>query len=120
MSPQTANRLVESARSLLNRYIPDIYIYTDVYKGAESGKSPGFALSLVAESNTEVLLSAEKAAEPGQTPEDVGVIASKLLLNEIRKGGCVDTTSQWLNLLLMILAPEDVGKIRIGELSAFT
>jgi len=120
VSPQTANRLVESARLLLNRYIPDIYIYTDVYKGAESGKSPGFALSLVAESNTEVLLSAEKAAEPGQTPEDVGVMASKLLLNEIRKGGCVDTTSQWLNLLLMILAPEDVGKIRIGELSAFT
>lgn len=120
VSPQTANRLVESARSLLNRYIPDIYIYTDVYKGAESGKSPGFALSLVAESNTDVLLSAEKAAEAGQTPEDVGIIASKMLLNEIRKGGCVDTTSQWLNLLLMILAPEDVGKIRVGELSAFT
>ncbi|KAG0743932.1 hypothetical protein G6F57_005861 [Rhizopus arrhizus] len=120
VSPQTANRLVESARSLLNRYIPDIYIYTDVYKGAESGKSPGFALSLVAESNTDVLLSAEKAAEPGQTPEDVGIMAAKLLLSEIRKGGCVDTTSQWLNILLMILAPEDVSKIRIGDLSAFT
>lgn len=38
VSPQTANRLVESARSLLNQYIPDVYIYTDVYKGAESGK----------------------------------------------------------------------------------
>ncbi|KAI8344870.1 RNA 3'-terminal phosphate cyclase [Choanephora cucurbitarum] len=120
VSPQTANRLVESARSLLNRYIPDIYIYTDVYKGAESGKSPGFALSLVAESNTDVLLSAEKAAEPGQTPEDVGVIASKLLLNEIRKGGCVDTATQWLSLLMMVLAPEDVGKIRLGELTPFT
>lgn len=83
-------------------------------------RSPGFALSLVAESNTDVLLSAEKAAEPGQTPEDVGIIASKLLLNEIRRGGCVDTTSQWLNILLMILSPEDVSKIRIGELTAFT
>ncbi|CAO3692511.1 unnamed protein product [Umbelopsis ramanniana] len=38
VSPQTANRIVESARSVLNRYIPDVYIYTDVYKGAESGK----------------------------------------------------------------------------------
>lgn len=120
VSPQTANRMVESARSLLNRYIPDIYIYTDVYKGAESGKSPGFGLSLVGESTTDVLLSGEKAAEAGQTPEDVGIIASKLLLNEIKKGGTVDTTSQWLNLLLMILAPEDVSKIRVGELSAFT
>ncbi|KAI8388031.1 RNA 3'-terminal phosphate cyclase domain-containing protein [Radiomyces spectabilis] len=120
VSPQTANRLVESARSLLNRYIPDVYIYTDVYKGAESGKSPGFALSLVAESTTGALLSAEKAAQPGQTPEDVGVIAAKLLLEEVRKGGCVDSASQWLNLLFMILAPEDVGKIRIGQLTPFT
>ncbi|SAM08615.1 hypothetical protein [Absidia glauca] len=120
VSPQTANRLVESARSLLNQYIPDVYIYTDVYKGAESGKSPGFALSLVAESTTGVLLSAEKAAEAGQTPEDVGIMAAKLVLNEIQQRGCVDTTSQWLNLLLMVLAPEDVGKIRVGQLTPFT
>ncbi|CAO3638252.1 unnamed protein product [Cunninghamella echinulata] len=120
VSPQTANRLVESARSLLNRYIPDIFIYTDVYKGAESGKSPGFALSLVAESTTGALLSAEKAAEGGQTPEDIGIMASKLLLNEIQLRGCVDSTSQWINLLLMVLAPEDVGKVRIGQLTPFT
>ncbi|KAI8059187.1 RNA 3'-terminal phosphate cyclase [Gongronella butleri] len=93
VSPQTANRLVESARSLLNRYIPDV--------------SPGFALSLVAESTTGALLSAEKAAEGGQTPEDVGLTAAKLLLREIKLRGCVDTTSQWLNLLLMVLSPED-------------
>eukprot|EP00126_Sphaerothecum_destruens_P013539 Sdes_comp23176_c0_seq1m21477 len=28
-SPQTSNRVVESARFLLNKYIPDVYIYTD-------------------------------------------------------------------------------------------
>ncbi|KAI7850795.1 18S rRNA biogenesis protein [Circinella umbellata] len=120
VSPQTANRMVESARSLLNRYIPDIYIYTDVYKGAESGKSPGFALSLVAESTSGALLAAEKAAEGGQTAEDVGLQAAKLLLREISKGGCVDTASQWLNLLFMVLSPEDVGKVRLGQLSPFT
>lgn len=38
VSPQFSNRMVESARSVLNRYIPDIHIYTDVYKGEESGK----------------------------------------------------------------------------------
>jgi RNA 3'-terminal phosphate cyclase-like protein len=38
MSPQTANRVVESARGLLNHFIPDVYIYTDHYKGEESGK----------------------------------------------------------------------------------
>jgi RNA 3'-terminal phosphate cyclase len=38
VSPQLANRLVAAARSVLNRYIPDIYIYTDVYRGEDSGK----------------------------------------------------------------------------------
>lgn len=38
VSPQMANRLVESARSILNQLLPDIYIYTDHMKGANSGK----------------------------------------------------------------------------------
>jgi RNA 3'-terminal phosphate cyclase-like protein len=43
LSPQFSSRMIESARSILNRYIPDIYLYSDVYKGEESGK---FVLSL--------------------------------------------------------------------------
>lgn len=38
VSPQFSHRMVEAARSVLNRYIPDIYIHTDVYKGEDSGK----------------------------------------------------------------------------------
>lgn len=38
VSPQLSNRLVAAARSVLNRYIPDVYIYTDVYRGEDSGK----------------------------------------------------------------------------------
>ena len=30
--------MIEAARSVLNRYIPDIYLYSYVYKGEESGK----------------------------------------------------------------------------------
>lgn len=30
--------MMEASRSILNRYIPDIYLYSDVYKGDESGK----------------------------------------------------------------------------------
>lgn len=85
-----------------------------------ASRSPGFALSLVAESTTGALLSAEKAAQPGDAAEDVGLMAAKMLLREISKGGCVDTSSQWLNLLLMVLSPEDVSKIRVGQLSPFT
>lgn len=151
MSPQMANRVMESAKGVLNRYIPDIYIYTDVYKGAESGNSPGYALSLVAESTTDALLSAECAYQPRAhllesqneestgakdilqladevldgdynfpTPEDLGIRAARLLLQEIKKGGCVDTLSQWLYVLFIALGPEDVGKFRIGSLTPFT
>ena len=67
---------MNSARSVLNRYIHDVYIYTDVYKGENADNSPGFALSLVAESTTGVLYSSEQAALPGETPK---ILAAKLL-----------------------------------------
>lgn len=144
MSPQMANRMVESSRSILTRYIPDVYLYTDVYKGAESGQCPGYALSLVAESTTGALISSECAYQPRKrspetsdeseqgvaqmlindytfpTPEDLGVRAARQLLVEIKKGGSVDGVSQWINILFMTLSPEDVCKIRIGSLTPFT
>ncbi|KAI8900393.1 RNA 3'-terminal phosphate cyclase/enolpyruvate transferase [Globomyces pollinis-pini] len=146
MSPQMANRMMESARSVLTRYIPDVYIYTDVYKGAESGNCPGYALSLVAETTTDALISTECAYQPRKkattekesfqekggvtdmlvndyqfpTPEDLGVRCARQLLTEIKKGGTVDTISQWLNLLFIAIGPEDVGKIRVGSLTPFT
>lgn len=119
VSPQTANRIVDSARALLNHFIPDVYIYTDHYKGAESGKSPGFALSLVAESTTGVFTSAEMVAEAGTLPEDLGKLAAKSLFEEIARGGCVDTQNQVITLLFMALGTEDVSKVRIGKLSPY-
>ncbi|TPX72525.1 hypothetical protein CcCBS67573_g05803 [Chytriomyces confervae] len=182
ISPQMANRVVDAARSLLSRYIPDVYLYTDVYKGAESGKGPGYGVSLVAETTTSVLYSSECAYQPRKkavqemlkegdeipglslgsgaldtkdagdadedelvvgaaakppvstatqdgilghlqndytfpTPEDLGIRAARLLLTEIRKGGCVDSVSQWLAILMLALSPEDVGKVRVGTLT---
>lgn len=32
-------------------FLPDVYINTDQYKGGAAGKSPGFGISLVAETN---------------------------------------------------------------------
>ena len=33
-----ANRMVDSARAVLNNYLPDVYIYTDTVRGAEAGR----------------------------------------------------------------------------------
>lgn len=37
ISPQIANRMVDSARSILSQFQSDIFIYTDHYKGSDSG-----------------------------------------------------------------------------------
>ncbi|GAA5919218.1 hypothetical protein JCM6882_002781 [Rhodosporidiobolus microsporus] len=130
VSPQLANRLVASARSVLNRYIPDIYIYTDVYRGEDSGKSPGYAITLVASSTSHVLHSAESSSCPPPTvptsswtppvPEDLGVQVARQLLEEIRRGGCVDRGWEWLVGTMLVLGGEDVGKAMFGgPLDAF-
>ncbi|KAI9057882.1 18S rRNA biogenesis protein [Trametes sanguinea] len=120
VNPQFSNRMIEAARSVLNRYIPDIYLYSDVYKGEESGKSPGYALSLLAESTTGAMHCAEAISQPGVPPEDIALLASRSLLAEIRRGGAVDRHHQSLVLLMMVLGSEDVGRCRLGEPTART
>ncbi|KAM6033769.1 RNA 3'-terminal phosphate cyclase-like protein [Chlamydotis macqueenii] len=125
VSPQMANRMVESARSILNKFLPDIYIYTDHMKGVSSGKSPGFGMCLTAETINGTILSAELASNPqGQgaavLPEELGQNCAKLLLEEVYRGGCVDSTNQSLALLLMTLGQRDVSKVLLGPLSPYT
>lgn len=117
VSPQMANRMVEAARSVLNRYIPDLYLFADVYRGEEAGKSPGFCLSLISSSTTGALHCAEAVSTPGRTPEDVALEAARSLLTEVATRGCVPRSHQPMLLLLMALGPEDVGRARIGRLT---
>jgi len=117
VSPQTANRLVDSAKALLNKFIPDVFIYTDHYKGAESGNSPGYGISLVCESTTGCLFSSECYARAGETPEDLGRRGAKMLYMQIKYGGCVDSSCHLLNLLFVTLSSPDISKIRLGKLT---
>lgn len=85
LSPQTGNRLVDAARGVLNKFLPDVYIFTDHHagdgreggKGAARGKksSPGFGLSLVAETTTGCLLGADAASGAGRAAWDEGLSA---------------------------------------------
>ena len=117
VSPQFANRVVTSARELLNKLLPDVYVHTDHYKGVAGGSSPGYGLSLVAESTTGCLVAIDVHAPEGALPEDVGQMGSALLLEEVKRGGCIDSVGQPLVLLLMALGPEDVSRLRVGQLS---
>ena len=116
VNPQIANRLVEAARSQLNSFIPDIYIYTDVFQGSDAGKSPGYSIFLQAESTTGALISADATGMPGACAEDISVKAARSLLSQILNGGFVSQSHQWLVLILMALCPEDLSKVVFGPL----
>uniref|UniRef100_A0A7S2RL33 RNA 3'-terminal-phosphate cyclase (ATP) n=1 Tax=Eucampia antarctica TaxID=49252 RepID=A0A7S2RL33_9STRA len=123
--PSSAARAAHSAKGLLHRLIPDVWIHTDTNSNRKSNTSPGMSISMSAETNTGCFLTAETCLPIHKTktvlPEDLGVRASALLLEEIRKGGSIDTHAQSLVLLLMCLGPEgDVTRIRTGALSEYT
>jgi RNA 3'-terminal phosphate cyclase-like protein len=75
---------------------------------------------LVAESTEQCLGAAELSAEGGILPEELGKKVAELLLEEISMGGCVDSRHQSMALLLMLLCPEDVSKVRLGKLTPHT
>jgi len=63
------------------------------------------------------LNQAERGAE---LPEDLGQRGACLLLNEVEKGGCIDTSCQSLAFMWMTMTPEDVSRLRIGSLSPYS
>lgn len=137
--PSSAARVAHSSKGMLHRLLPDVWIHTDAHshrgrkgKGndpgmAGCGPSAGLSLTLTAESTSGVTVSAEccldstrRNARGTLLPEDLGVRGAAMLLDEIRKGGCIDTHAQSTALLLMCLGPEDVSRIRMGTLSPYS
>lgn len=140
-SPATAADCSLPRRAILNTLLPDVHIFTDAAKGGEGGASPGYGLTLVATTTSGIayaaqahsltletaLATAASAAGVGgggaasgvrpRLPEDVGRVATELLLDEVSRGGCVDALHQPLVLTLMALCPEDVSRVRLGSVT---
>ena len=122
-------RLIEAARGVLNAFMPDTYIFSDVSSAplvpAPDRNNPsakrktglGFGLSLVAEANTGVLYSADIASPPagGEPPEDLGKKCAYQLLEAIEQGGCASIVAAPTMLALMAMGSEDVGRITLGK-----
>lgn len=128
VAPYAANRMVEAAKQVLTNFVPDVYIYTDHRREEQAGKSPGFGITLVAETTSEVYYSAEMCSNPSNSkgaqvslPETIGEECAEKLLDQIYNGGCVDDLSQLFALQYMVLCPKDVCKLLVGEkLSPYT
>ncbi|KAL4784679.1 hypothetical protein BJX76DRAFT_347591 [Aspergillus varians] len=122
-------RMIDITRGILNPLVPDTYIFSDVSPApripAPERNNPsakkkiglGFGLSLVAESSTGCLFSADVACPPsgGQPPEDIGKQCAFQLLEAISKGGCVAPAAFPTMIGLMTMGSEDVGRIQVGR-----
>ncbi|KAJ5156552.1 hypothetical protein N7492_009355 [Penicillium capsulatum] len=122
-------RMIETARGILNPLSPDTYIFSDISSApllpAPEKNNPtakkkiglGFGLSLVAETSTGCLYSADVASPPsgGQPPEDIGKQCAFQLLETISKGGCVAPAAATTMLTLMTMGSEDVGRLQMGR-----
>ncbi|XP_008554925.1 RNA 3'-terminal phosphate cyclase-like protein [Microplitis demolitor] len=126
VSPSIANRMVESAKGVLLKFLPDIYIHTDHCRKGNGGKSPGFGITISAETTTGVFLCGEACSSVMKNnslpcnPEDIGKEAAMKLLDEIYRNGCVDSVFQRMAILFMALGKKDVSKVLVGPLSQST
>ena len=120
VSPQLTTRVVDKVREVLNDYIPDVWIHTDHYKKAQAGEQPGYALSLIAETTTGMILTKDFNfnAAAFKLPEDLGRATALALLDEIFSGGAVDAANQPTALLLMSLASDaHISQLKIGRVT---
>jgi RNA 3'-terminal phosphate cyclase-like protein len=113
-------------------FSPSSWTKTSKTTDARCKRSPGYALTLLASSTSHVLHSSESTScapttasttislESNQpnwsppSPEDMGILAARSLLQEIRRGGCVDRGFEWLVSLMLVLGGEDVGRVTVG------
>lgn len=128
-SSSATARVAYAAKGFLHRLLPDVWIHTNVHtaKQHQCGPSPSLSLILTAESTTGARLSAEvtlnqkNSDSRRETPEGLGQRGAALLLQEVQRGGVLDTTAQTTAFLWMCLTPEeDVSRVRIGTLSAYS
>ncbi|KKY25137.1 putative rna-3phosphate cyclase family protein [Phaeomoniella chlamydospora] len=122
-------RMIDTARGVLNKFAPDTYIFSDVSPAAlqsagdksnPSAKKKiglGFGLSLVAESSTGVLFSADMTSPPtgGEPPEKLGQACAFQLLESVSRGGCASLEATPTLMILMSMGSEDVGRIQVGR-----
>lgn len=126
VSPSIASRMIDAAKKMLRGYLSDVFITLDQRKGSQSGESPGFGIFITAETTEGVFYHGEAMSRPKGSneeqliPEEVGETAAVALLNEIYRGGCVDSSAQALCATFMSLCEKDVSKCLFGPLTVYT
>lgn len=116
VSPSIANKMIEAARDYLRPLGCEVNITADVWRGENSGKSPGFGIVLVAESKKHNWrFISEDIGLAGEIPDDVAVRACLKLMEEVSNSGCVGRNQLLITLAYMCIGKEDIGRLRIHK-----
>lgn len=116
VSPSMVNRMIDGAKKVLKDVGCEVNITADVWRGENSGKSPGWGITLVAETNKKGwCYFAETIGDAGDVPEDIGTRVAYHLLEEISKSGAVGRNQLPLAISYMVIGKEDIGRLRIGK-----
>lgn len=115
VSPSIVNRMIDSARTVLKEVGCEVNITADVWRGENSGKSPGFGITLVAESKKGWRYYCEDIGLAGDIPEELGEKVAYCLLEEISKSSVVCKSQLPLAIIFMCIGKEDVGRLRISK-----
>ncbi|XP_044012396.1 RNA 3'-terminal phosphate cyclase-like protein isoform X2 [Aphidius gifuensis] len=140
VSPDIATRMYKAAKRVLNNFTNDVYLRTDGCQGKLGGNSPGYGISLTAvttgvqgeskdiENKTRAYYTSEACCPPmdsnsiseEMTAEYLGEQAAYNLLEEIHRGGCIDSIFQPMTALFMALGQKNVSKVLSGPLTQST
>ncbi|SCV15970.1 probable RNA 3'-terminal phosphate cyclase-like protein [Nakaseomyces glabratus] len=106
VSPSMVNRMIDGAKQVLKNVKCEVNITADVWRGENSGKSPGWGITIVAETK-------KKAGGSGDIPEEIGSKVAYKLIEEISKSAAVDRNQLPLAITYMVIGKEDIGRLRI-------
>lgn len=116
VSPSVVNRLVDASRSVLRQTGCEVNITTDVWRGENSGKSPGFGLTLFTESKkTPLRYIIDEVAISGETPEDLADDLSYRFLELIENSGCAPRYLLDMAFIFMTIGKEDIGRFIVNK-----
>lgn len=115
VSPSIVNRMIDAARDVLRPIGCEVDITADVMRGENSGKSPGFGITLVAESKKGWRFFSEGIGGAGEVPEDLGTQVAFELLEEVSKSSVVGRNQLALAIVYMVIGSEDIGRLRVSK-----
>eukprot|EP01006_Ploeotia_vitrea_P019787 TRINITY_DN52032_c0_g2_i1.p1 TRINITY_DN52032_c0_g2~~TRINITY_DN52032_c0_g2_i1.p1 ORF type:complete len:366 (+),score=33.13 TRINITY_DN52032_c0_g2_i1:40-1137(+) len=118
VSPDLGRRLLGAAKGVFLQWIPNVFVINDNFPGKNSGPTPGYGMTIIAESTEKIWKGTEVVADnPDLSAEDVGKQAGWTLMEQLVQGGVIDVHLQPLTLLMMSLGPEMLMRVSMPALT---